>query len=604
MKYKLINEINPNYSATEQILTNRGIKYNEIKHYLNTTDVDINNPLAFGEENLKAAAIALMKTIYANNSALIIVDCDCDGFTSAAILINYLYEIFPAWVENNLHWFLHEDKEHGLSDCMDYISARQFSLIICPDASSNDYEYHKQLKHQGRDIIILDHHEAEQISPYATAVINNQLSDYPNKELSGAGVTWQFCRYLDEMLPQQPNYADKFLDLVALGNMADMMSLQSLETKHLILKGFKDENLINPFIYGMAQKNSYSLGSKITPMGAAFYIAPFVNAMVRSGTLEEKELLFNSMLKHKAFEEIPSNKRGHKPGEKEKLVEQALRTATNVKNRQTRAQDAGMELIEGLIEENNMMQHKVLLFLLEPGQIDKNIAGLCANKIMAKYQRPCCILTKVEEVDPMIILTSNPPQPYKVISYQGSARGCDKVGINNFKDICVETECIMYAEGHQGAFGLGIAAENIENFIQRTDEILKNMSDEPIYYVDYIYEGCHVNPDNILDIANLDDLWGKDMDEAFIAIKDLKVTKEMVTLMSPDKKPTLKITLPNKTTLIKFGSSEEEYQSLLSEGYIAIDVVGRCNANTWNGWTTAQVLIEEYQIIGQSKYCF
>ena len=44
-----------------------------------------------------------------------------------------------------------------------------------------------------------------------------------------------------------------------------------------------------------------------------------------------------------------------------------------------------MELIEHLIEENNMMQHKVLLFLMQPGQIDKNIAGLCANKIMAKY---------------------------------------------------------------------------------------------------------------------------------------------------------------------------------------------------------------------------
>lgn len=152
--------------------------------------------------------------------------------------------------------------------------------------------------------------------------------------------------------------------------------------------------------------------------------------------------------------------------------------------------------------------------------------------------------------------------------------------------------------------GLGITTENINNFISATDELLKDMSNEPVYYVDYIYEGCHVNPDNILDIANLDDIWGKDMDEAFIAIKDLKVTKEMVTLMSPDKKPTLKITLPNKVALIKFGSSEEEYESLLSEGYIAIDVVGRCNANEWNGWTTAQVLIEEYQIVGQSKYCF
>lgn len=602
MKYQLINKINPNYNTIQQILTNRGIPFNEISHYINTTDKDINSPLLLGEEKLKNAAAALTQAILSNESVLIIVDCDCDGFTSSALLINYLYDVFPSWVENNLHWFLHEEKEHGLGDCMEYISQRQFSLIIVPDAGSNDYQYHKQLKQQGRTVIVLDHHEAEFISSDAI-VINNQLCDYPNKEFSGVGIVWQFCRYLDSLLNK--DFANNYLDLVALGLTADMMSLQSLETKHLILKGFKEENIRNPFIYGMVEKNSYSLGPKVTPMGAAFYIAPFVNAMVRSGTLEEKELLFNSMLKFKAFDIILSNKRGHKLGEIEKLVEQALRTATNVKNRQTRAQDAGMELIEHLIEENHMMEHKVLLFLLEPGQIDKNIAGLCANKIMAKYQRPCCILTKVEVIDENIILTSLPPQSYKYDTYQGSARGCDKVGITNFKDICTETGCIMYAEGHQGAFGLGIAADKIEKFLQKTDELLKDMSDEPIYYVDYIYEGCNVNPENILDIASLDDLWGKEMDEALVAIKNLKVTKDMITLMSPDKRPTLKITLPNKVALIKFNSNEEEYENLLSEeGYIAIDVVGKCNQNNWLGKIYPQILIEEYQIVGQCKYCF
>jgi single-stranded DNA-specific DHH superfamily exonuclease len=69
---------------------------------------------------------------------------------------------------------------------------------------------------------------------------------------------------------------------VALGNCADMMSLTSKETKHIINKGFKQIN--NPFIKYMADKNSYSLGDKVTSMGAAFYIVPFINAIVRSGT--------------------------------------------------------------------------------------------------------------------------------------------------------------------------------------------------------------------------------------------------------------------------------------------------------------------------------
>ena len=51
-----------------------------------------------------------------------------------------------------------------------------------------------------------------------------------------------------------------------------------------------------------------------TSIGAAFFIVPFVNAITRSGTIEEKKLLFNSMLNHEAFKQILSNKRGHKLG--------------------------------------------------------------------------------------------------------------------------------------------------------------------------------------------------------------------------------------------------------------------------------------------------
>ena len=83
------------------------------------------------------------------------------------------------------------------------------------------------------------------------------MSDYPNKELSGVGVTWQFCRYLDSLGGN--TYANDYLDLVALGNMADMMSMTSIETKSLIFEGFKDKNITNPFIFEMSEKNSFSL---------------------------------------------------------------------------------------------------------------------------------------------------------------------------------------------------------------------------------------------------------------------------------------------------------------------------------------------------------
>ena len=79
-------------------MTNRGIPLNQILNYIYTTDNDINPPEALGEDNLKAAAALLIKTVQSNSQVLIIVDSDCDGFTSAATLINYLHDLFPSWV--------------------------------------------------------------------------------------------------------------------------------------------------------------------------------------------------------------------------------------------------------------------------------------------------------------------------------------------------------------------------------------------------------------------------------------------------------------------------------------------------------------------------
>ena len=604
MKYKLIKPIQKKYTALQQILYNRGINIEDMDSYLNTSDDCINHFSLLGKDNLFKAATALIKTITNNESAVVIVDSDCDGFTSAATLINYLYDLFPSWVANKLTWFMHEGKQHGLSD---FILNDDLKLIIIPDAGSNDFEYHKQYNKKDINIIVLDHHEAEKISDDAI-IINNQLSDYPNKHLSGVGIVWQFCRYIDSLM--NSNNAEKYLDLVALGLDADMMSLKEKETKHLIEKGFKQ--LQNPFFEAMVEKNDYSMKGKVNPISVAFYVAPYVNAIVRSGTLEEKQIVFRSMLNFEAYKKVPSTKRGHKIGEMESVLAQALRTCTNVKNRQTRAQDAGLALLENLIEKNNLLQHKVLLFLLEPGQIDRNIAGLIANKFMAKYQRPCCILTKVTEtIEPLLAIENSNVKwnenhkTYELISYQGSARGYDKSGITNFKDICAETNSIMFAEGHQGAFGLGLYEDEIEEFLNLTDEALKDMSSEPVYWVDFIYNDSNIDAQGIIDIASHDELWGKDMDEPMIAISNVRITKDMVTLMSPDKSPTLKISLPNNISLIKFNSSQDEYEKFISEeGWIKVDFIGRCNANKYRDHVYPQVIIEDFQIVDSCQYFF
>lgn len=580
MQYKLINKVNPEYSAVEQVLTNRGIPYERIENYLNLDIMNTYNPANL--DNIDTAAAVFMNHLRDHSKTLLVADSDSDGQTSAALFLNWCYDYDKTYATDCIDIFLHEGKDHGFEN--KYISKwKEYKLIVMPDAGSEHYEAHKKLHSAGVDIICLDHHKCKYYSTDAI-VVNNQLSqNYPNKAFCGCGVTYKFLKYF-EAYYTNTNYVDEYLDLVALGNISDMVSQLSFETCYYIRKGLKQ--IKNPFFYYMWQKNRFSLGDNLDPIGVAFYITPFINAVCRSGTMEEKQLLFDSMLKFKAFEKLPSTKRGHKMGDEELLVEQACRMCTNVKNRQTRAQDEGQDKLEKMIEGKHLLNNKVLLFLVEPGVVEKNIAGLLANRLMAKYQRPCCILTKNGDY------------------WMGSARGCDKADVRNFKEICEDTCCPSICAGHEGAFGLSLPNDKIDLFIERTNLILKDMPDDAIYYCDYIYNGQDVNPKQIIDMANMKYLYGKDIDEPYIAIKGLKLNKENVILMSPNKNPTLKFVLKNGVCIIKFKASEEEYYEYAADGYVEVDIVGKCQINKWLGNVTPQIIVEQIEVKDRKDYYF
>ena len=563
-------------TAVEQVLANRGIAPENVEHYLNTTDEDILSPMLI--MNIEEGVKVLIKHIAQGDKVLIQIDSDCDGYTSAAALINYLNRLFPGFVQTNVYYRIHTGKQHGI--LLETIPD-DVKLVIAPDSSSNDYEVHQQLKSKGVDVLVIDHHEADKISENAV-IINNQLCDYPTKSLSGVGMVYKFCSYMDELL--NVDYADDYLDLVALGMVADMMDLRDFETRHLITRGL--ENIRNPYFKGMVDKQAYSLKDGISPIGVAFYIAPYVNATIRMGTQEEKLILFESMLDYRGYELVPSTKRGCK-GQTETRVEQACRNCTNIKNRQTKARDAALENIERIIKEKNLLENKILAIKLDTFAADRNLTGLIANQLMAKYQRPVLLLNKTAD------------------GWEGSGRGYDKSKFDNLREFLKESGMIMYAEGHANALGVGITDEEFKAFIEYSNRELAEFDFTPCYKVDFIFSGSDFRGMDIVEIAELKSLWGQGVEEPLVAIEHINVYAGNVVLMSPDKSPTLKITLPNGTSLIKFKSSQEEYEKLRSEtGCITINVVGKCERNVWNGTVTPQIIIEDYEIVGEQKYYF
>lgn len=212
MKIKLINEMDKRLTPTQQVLVNRGIALEDIEHFLNTTDDDICD---FNDlDNMDIGVETLLKHINQKSKILIQVDSDVDGFTSAAVLYNFIVSNFPT---ANVDYQVHKEKTHGLEMTED-IKHNKYDLIIVPDAGSNEYDKHKILKDLNVDCIILDHHDCDKESEDAI-VINNQLSkNYVNKDLSGVGIVWQFCRAIESVNENtQVTFADQYLDLVALG---------------------------------------------------------------------------------------------------------------------------------------------------------------------------------------------------------------------------------------------------------------------------------------------------------------------------------------------------------------------------------------------------
>lgn len=581
MRYQLIAPRDEALSAVEQVLSNRGINPKDIEHFKYPSVNDLVNPEKL--EHIKDGVAMLISHIERNDKIFIQVDSDCDGYTSSAILINYLNCLFPHYVQTQISYRIHDGKQHGL--LTDTIPG-DVKLVIAPDASSNDYEQHKELHDRGIDVLVIDHHEAEKYSEYA-CVINNQMCDYPTKSLSGAGVVYKFCSYIDQLLGY--DYANDYIDLATVGIIADVMDLRDYEIREIILRGM--QGFRNPLLKAMVAKDKFHFeGKQLTPFNIAWYIAPYINAITRSATEQEKLVVFESMIEYLAYKTIPSTKRGCK-GQNETRVEQAVRTCANVKNRQSKAKENASDAVFQTIKDENLLEHKILAIRLDPKYAaDKNLTGLIANGLLDLYCRPVLILNKVEEEGK--------------VYWQGSGRGYDKANLGSLRDLLESSGLVQYAQGHAMAFGVSIPEENYDALVQYVDEAYKDFDCSPVYSVDLIWDGAKdLSSHAFAEIADEEKIWGKGVEDPLIAIENFRVYGNQLRLFGLDKgKPTLNIQLDDGSSLVKFKSSEEEYELLHSDlGYVIINAVGTCTRSIWG---IPQFNIQDYEIIGRNDYYF
>jgi single-stranded-DNA-specific exonuclease len=571
MKFELIQNTQHNSSALVQVLLNRGFQFSDIMHYLNTTDNDIIEPASI--EHMKEGAELLLKHWKNGDKIFVQADTDCDGYTSAAIFINYMNKLDEDYAQNNITYRVHHNKHHGIipSTVPDDIG-----LVVIPDASSEEYLQHEELHERGIDILIIDHHNAQKYSEYA-CVINNKLCDYGNKDLSGATMVYKFCSYLDKIL--NVHYADLFLDLALLGMVADVMPITNFETRRLLDK----MTINNEFLTYLFEADNYRNNGVLNVHTLAWSFAPVINSITRFGSEEERLLVFEALLDFKASEKIPSTKRGAK-GKLEKRYIEAARICKNVKSAQDRAKKSWADELENVITQENLLDNKIILIKNQKSSEDtRNLSGLVATILASKYDRPALILSPVQEEDG--------------IHWAGSMRN-PGYPIGDFQKFALDSGLIDWCHGHDNAAGISIPEENLDAFVQYTNDQLKDYNFEKCYLVDRIYDITQIDEGDVASLADAESLWGTGIEEPLIAITNIPLTLDTISY-SPKK--TFQTVLTPGLSAMKTFFSEEEWNKVQPRGKRKyMDVVGYCKRSIGFG-ESLRIDIVDYNIY-ESKY--
>lgn len=417
----------------------------------------------------------------------------------------------------------------------------------------------------------------EKETPSNAIVINNQLSpNYPNKSLCGAGVTYKFCEVLDDILGI--NLAYEFIDLAALGEIADVMNRCDVETNYIIMDGLR--NIKNEGLITLIEAQSYSLKERaqypyggLTPIDIAFYIAPLINAIIRVGSLQEKETLFYCFIDPNRV--VKSTKRGAKPEDTETASEQTARVGANAKARQNKIKERALDLIDFKIQKDNLNENNIIIVELEDeDKIPQEMTGLIAMAVVSKYGKPCMIGRR-----------------NSLGNIQGSIRSdCNFAGMPSFKKFLEESQLMNFVAGHDNSAGWGAKEDNIETLLEYAN---KNLNDEDFsssYVVDYVFKANEKELIPVgMEIASCPELFGNGIDEVKIIITDIPLSNLMV--MGTDKS-SIKISF-NNVDYVKF-KDLDFIEEVMNNRQKKITIKGRFNLNNWQGHKSLQVFIEDY----------
>lgn len=410
-------------------------------------------------------------------------DYDVDGVTATALLTQairqYGGQVVP-YIPNRF------EEGYGLNvTALEELARDGVQVVIAVDCGIRSPLEAARAAELGIDLIICDHHHPGEEIPDAWAVICPKRPGdmYPDKDLAGVGLAYKIARAMEMRRPEAGVRADEWLDLVALGTVADVVPLRG-ENRSLVRRGLeKMRSSTRTGLNALANVARLKL-SEVAAGDIGFVLGPRLNA---AGRLDTAQDALNLLLS-------------------EDLMEAGkLAQHLDDQNRQRQELTRQMQEEAARLAQETGLQQVLLAFSKD---FNSGVVGLAASRLVDAYYRPAV----VGEVGPEVT--------------RASCRSIPEFHITRALDEC--KDLFVRHGGHALAAGFTIRNEHLPELSERLRAIaareLDGLELRPVLRADLEIPLRELRPDFLRYLDMLQPT-GQDNAEAVFVSRGLKVVR-------------------------------------------------------------------------------
>ena len=431
-------------------------------------DLKLNSLVPVGRFEDLTPAVELLLA-HRDSPIVIVGDFDADGATSTALMLLTLKELGFRRVDFRIPDRFREG--YGLSPALvESLDTATTDLIVTVDNGISSHEGVQAARARGIDVLITDHHLPPDVLPDANAIVNPNLaaSSFPCKSLAGVGVAFYLLAALGKAL-KSPSVVTRYLDLVALGTVADLVRLDQ-SNRILVDQGIRRirAGRCRPGISSLL-KLAGSEPASVTTMTLGYRVGPRLNA---AGRLDDMSVGVRCLVTDSEAEA------------------KSLAGTLDSLNRSRQDIESGMKaealaIVDALEISGNALPAAICL---KQNDWHEGLVGLVASRVKERYHRPCFAFAATEAGD-----------------LKGSGRSIPGF---HLRDALAELDAknpglISRFGGHAMAAGLSLDPEAFERFVHAMSDIASARIDAETLEKKIMSDGC-LEPEHMnLEVAKL-----------------------------------------------------------------------------------------------------